>query len=456
VGLSERRQAKDGAVSHPPSRPASRPAETPAHPPANGRALAYRALRAILERGESLDAVLAAGAKHLPARERAFAHTLAATVLRHLGEIDSALAPLLKQPFKALAHDARALLRLGAAQTLILKTPPHATVAATVDLAKAEAPHFAGLTNAVLRRLVREPPAAPSEAEAARLNTPDWLWQSWCAEYGEANAIAIARIHAMEPPLDITAKEPDRWREALAAERLVTGTLRRPAGAGGEIRALPGYEDGAWWIQDAAAAMPARLLAPIAGGRVLDLCAAPGGKAAQLALMGCAVTAVERSESRAALLRGNLARLELAADIVVADAETFACAEPADGVLLDAPCTATGTIRRHPDIPWRKSAVDVGRMAPLQARLLDRAATLVRPGGLLVYAVCSLERAEGPSRIAAFLAGNDGFRRRAIEPAEVGGDARLITADGDLRTLPCHWAESGGMDGFYVARLERV
>jgi 16S rRNA (cytosine967-C5)-methyltransferase len=417
----------------------------PPRAPANGRILAYRALRAVLEQNDSLDAALAAGAA-LPARERAFAHTLVASALRHLGEIDADLAPLLNQPFKSLAPDARALLRLGAVQSLILKTPAHAAVAATVDLAKAEAPHFAGLTNAVLRRLLRE----------AGLNTPEWLWRSWSSAYGEETATAIACAHSVEPPLDITAREPDRWAEPLAAERLISGTLRRPAGAGGEIRMLPGYDEGAWWVQDAAAAMPARLLAPLAGGRVLDLCAAPGGKAAQLVAMGYEVTAVERSEPRAALLRENLARLGLTATVVVADAETFTPESLVDGILLDAPCTATGTIRRHPDIPWRKSMVDVGRMAPLQARLLDHAATLVRPNGLLVYAVCSLESAEGPDRIAAFLASNNGFRRRAIRPEEVGGDAALITPDGDLRTLPCHWREQGGMDGFYAARLERL
>lgn len=422
--------------------------------PTNGRTLAYRALRAVLEDNRSLDAALGGGAA-LPPRERAFAHTLVATVLRRLGEIDAVLAPLLTQPLKALAPDAHALLRLGAAQSLILKTPAHATVAATVELAKIEAPHFAGLTNAVLRRLVREAPLAEPNATSARLNTPDWLWRSWCESYGEDTAAAIAVAHAAEPPLDITAKEPERWAEALNATRLATGTLRRPAGTGGEIRSLPGYDEGAWWVQDAAAAIPARLVAPVSGGRVLDLCAAPGGKTAQLALMGCAVTAVENSEPRAALLRENLARLGLAATVVVADAESFTPDEPAAGVLLDAPCTATGTIRRHPDIPWRKGPVDVGRVTPLQKRLLDHAASLVRPGGLLVYAVCSLEAAEGPGRISEFLAANDGFRRLPIAADEVGGDSRLLTGDGELRTLPCHWPEHGGMDGFYAARLVR-
>ncbi|HTI86844.1 MAG TPA: transcription antitermination factor NusB [Alphaproteobacteria bacterium] len=422
----------------------------PARPPRDGRALAYRALRAVLEDDRNLDLALAS---ELPPREKAFAHMLAATTLKRLGEIDAALTPLLTQPFAKLAPDARALLRIGAVQ-MFMGTPPHAVVAATVDLAKAEAPHFSGLTNAVLRRLVREGLPQRDPRESARLNTPDWLWDSWLAAYGEDVAAKIAAAHLEEPPLDISAREPERWAEALGAELLPTGTLRRGARAGGEIRALPGYVDGAWWVQDAAAAMPARLLTGLAGKRVLDLCAAPGGKAAQLAAMGYDVVAVEQSPPRAQLLRDNLARLKLPAEIVVADATTYATT-PVDGILLDVPCTATGTIRRHPDIPWRKSAVDLGRLVPVQTRLLDHAATLLAPGGVLVYAVCSLESAEGPQRIAEFLARHDGFRRKPITPTDVGGDAGLITADGDLRTLPCHWAERGGMDGFYAARLLR-
>jgi 16S rRNA (cytosine967-C5)-methyltransferase len=427
----------------------------PQRAPADGRTLAYRALRAVIDDGISLDAALADNST-LAARERAFAHTLVATTLRRMGEIDATLTRFLTQPFKALAADARALLRLGAAQCLVLKTPAHATVSATVELAHAEAPHFAGLTNAVLRKVVQEQPFGAVDAKAARLNTPDWLWRSWCEAYGEETAVAIAAAHASEPPLDITAKEPERWTEALSAQALANGSLRRPTGAGGEIRALPGYDEGAWWVQDAAAAMPARLLAPVAGGHIIDLCAAPGGKSAQLALMGCTVTAVERAAPRAELLRENLRRLGYPADVVVADAETYRPAKLADGVLLDAPCTATGTIRRHPDIPWRKSTVDVGRMAPIQSRLLDHAASLVKSKGFLVYAVCSLEAAEGPARIEAFLSCNDGFRLSPISAAEVGGDKSLVTADGALRTLPCHWADKGGLDGFYAARLERV
>jgi 16S rRNA (cytosine967-C5)-methyltransferase len=202
--------------------------------------------------------------------------------------------------------------------------------------------------------------------------------------------------------------------------------------------------------------MPARLLAGLSGKRVLDLCAAPGGKAAQLAAMGCDVVAVEQSEPRAQMLRDNLARLKLASEVVIADAATYTTDRPADGILLDVPCTATGTIRRHPDIPWRKGAVDLGRLVPVQTRLLDHAATLLAPGGVLVYAVCSLEAAEGPQRIAEFLVRNEEFHRMPVTPAEVGDDASLITADGDLRTLPCHWSDKGGMDGFYAARLLRV
>jgi 16S rRNA (cytosine967-C5)-methyltransferase len=427
------------------------PSAAPSRAPRDGRALAYRALRAVLEDDRNLDVALAS---ELPPRERAFAHTLVATALKRLGEIDAALTPLLAQPFAKLAPDARALLRIGATQ-MFLDTPPHALVAATVDLAKSEAPHFSGLTNAVLRRLVREGLPQRDARAAAKLNTPDWLWDSWVAAYGDDVAEDIATAHLREPTLDITAREPERWAEPLGAEILPTGSLRRAPRAGGEIRALPGYDEGAWWVQDAAAAMPARLIAGLSGKRVLDLCAAPGGKTAQLVAMGYDVVAVEQSAPRAQVLRDNLSRLKLAAEVVIADATTTTTDRPVDGILLDVPCTATGTIRRHPDIPWRKSAVDLGRLVPVQTRLLDHAATLLSPGGVLVYAVCSLEAAEGPQRIAEFLSRNDDFHRKPITPAEVGGDAALITADGDLRTLPCHWAERGGMDGFYAARLLR-
>ena len=307
--------------------------------------------------------------------------------------------------------------------------------------------------------------------DAARLNTPAWLWQSWISAYGEDTARAIASSHLTEAPLDITPKtaaDARHWAEQLAATLLPTGTLRRAVD--GRIEALPGYADGVWWVQDCAAALPARLLGDVRGKRVLDLCAAPGGKTAQLAASGANVTALDISTPRMERLGANLARLSLEAEVIVADAAIWKPeGEPPalfDAVLLDAPCTATGTIRRHPDIPHLKRPADIARMAALQARLLAHAADLVAPGGCLVYCTCSLQPEEGPVRVADMLAARPDLARRPILAAELAGQASWLTADGDLRTLPCHPMPSGhpvgagsplsgGLDGFYAARLVR-
>jgi 16S rRNA (cytosine967-C5)-methyltransferase len=230
-----------------------------------------------------------------------------------------------------------------------------------------------------------------------------------------------------------------------------TGSLRRHAG--GLVTDLAGYADGAWWIQDAAAALPARLLGDVRGKHVIDLCAAPGGKTAQLAAAGARVAAVEQSKPRLDRLRENLARLKLAAELVAADAAAWRPDAPADAVLLDAPCSATGTIRRHPDLPWRKSAKDVPALAAAQQRLLANAAAMVKPGGRLVYAVCSLQPEEGPAAVARFLDRNTHFALEPVARNEIAGGADFVSPDGTLRTLPCHWIERGGIDGFYIARL---
>jgi 16S rRNA (cytosine967-C5)-methyltransferase len=265
---------------------------------------------------------------------------------------------------------------------------------------------------------------------------------------------AIAALQAAEPPLDLAvASRPEDWAARLGATLLPTGTLRLPHA--GAVRDLPGYDDGAWWVQDAAAALPARLLGDVRGATVIDLCAAPGGKAMQLAAAGARVVAVDRSKPRMARLQENARRTALAIDSVVADAAAWRPERPVQHVLLDAPCSSTGTLRRHPDVAWLKSQADVARMAPLQDALLDAAAAMLAPDGTLVYCVCSLQREEGPDRIAALLARNNGLRRRPVAAGEIGGLADLVTAEGDLRTLPCHLADHGGMDGFYAARLVR-
>lgn len=433
------------------------PGRTTAKAP-SARAVALDLLAAIRHRGQPLDQALERhdGLAQLASRDRAFARLLVTTTLRRLGQIDAALAGLLDRPLAAKAAGARDLLRLGAAQLLFLGTPPHAAVDSTVALATgAQLAPYRALVNAVLRRLAREAETLLAGQDAARLNLPDWLWTSWCAAYGEDTVRAIAGVLAAEPPLDISVRsDPEAWAKRLDAEQLPTGSLRLiHAGA---VTDLPGYAEGAWWVQDFAAALPARLLGDVAGQTVIDLCAAPGGKAAQLAAAGAEVVAVDRSATRMERVAANLERLGLTASRVVAEAQRWRPPKPVRYVLLDAPCSATGTLRRHPDIAWLKSQADVERLVPVQAQLLDAAIDMLSPGGTLVYCVCSLQPEEGPERVASLLARNAQVRRLPIRADEVGGLEPLITADGDLRTLPCHLAARGGMDGFYAARLVRT
>jgi 16S rRNA (cytosine967-C5)-methyltransferase len=315
-----------------------------------------------------------------------------------------------------------------------------------------DARHFAGLINAVLRRLAE----AGIEPDSLHLNTPDWLWRRWSANYGKAAAQAIAERHAEDPPLDITPKaDSSDWAEKLGGIVLPTGTVRIAAPRG-RIEDLPGYASGDWWVQDAAAALPARLIGESAGLRILDLCAAPGGKTAQLAAAGARVTALDQSQARLERLQANLARLHLSAEIIIADAATYQAPEPYDAVLLDAPCTSTGTVRRNPDIPHLKSQSDLAQLVPLQARMLDNALSLVRPGGLVVYCTCSLEPEEGKEQIDRLLGRSRDVVRIPVEPSEIGGAGHLISPAGDLRTLPCHRLGAGdGLDGFFAARLRR-
>ena len=430
------------------------------------RRAAAALLHAVLDRGRPLDEVLDDPANPAglppPGRDRAFARLLAATTLRRLGQLDAVVDAFVTRPIPASAVGVRHILRLGLVQLLFLGTPAHAAVATAVSLADRPAfSRYKGLVNAVLRRAGREAAALLDGQDAARLNTPDWLWTAWAAAYGEPEAHAIAEVHLNEPPIDLTVRDdPEVWAERLRTQDLEAailpmGSLRCAAG-GGAVSHWPGYQDGAWWVQDAAAALPARLLGNVAGQRVADLCAAPGGKTAQLAASGARVTAVDRSPARLKRLEGNLMRLGLAVELVAADAQAWTPEQPFDAVLLDPPCTATGTIRRHPDIARLKRAEDVAPMAALQARLLARAVELVRPGGMLVWCTCSLQPEEGERQIARLLDSGAPVRREPIGAHEVGGLGELVTADGDLRTLPSHGRSFGGLDGFHVARLRRV
>ncbi len=392
----------------------------------------------------------------LEQRDRNLAYRLTATVLRRLGQLDALIDMCLERPLPRKAATARNILRMGAAQICFLDTPHHAAVDTSVDLAQAagQGP-YKKLINAILRRLGREGEKLVGSQDAARLNTPDWLWESWLAAYGEDICRQIAEAHLSMPRLDITVKaDPAAWADKLGGEVIAGGSIR--LSDAGAVTELPGFETGDWWVQDAAAALPVGLLGEVAGKRVADLCAAPGGKTAQLAAAGARVTAVDRSKPRLAVLEQNLTRLNLTADCVEADAAAWEPNEPFDALLIDAPCTSTGTLRRHPDIGWLKSPKDVAGVAGVQGNLLKAAERLIKPGSVLVYATCSLQPEEGPLAIEQFLSSGGPFERSPISAADTGGLSECLTADGDLRTLPCHLASAGGMDGFFAARLIRL
>ncbi len=442
-------------------RPAGKPQS---HTVTSARAAALQIVAGVLDKGRPLDDILAEAGRasglftDLEARDRAFARLLSVTVLRRLGQIDDLLAHCLDRPLAEAKPRLRNILRLGAAQLVFIEVAGHAAVDETVRLAGREK-SSRGLVNAVLRRITREGKTVVEAQDAARLNTPDWLWRSWAQTFGEAQARAVASAHLAEPPLDLTvasAATAAEWVKSLDAEATFRTSLRR--GGGGRIEDLPGYADGAWWVQDAAATLPARLLLSAlddpAGAGIIDLCAAPGGKTAQLAAAGARVTAVDRSGKRLGRVSENLARLGLEADLVTADAADWRPDVPADAVLLDAPCTATGTLRRHPDAAYLKSPSDVARMAAVQARLAEAARDMLRPGGVLVYCTCSLQAEEGEAQAARLV--GEGFERLAVSAAEIDGFEAAVTGEGDLRTLPSFKAEKGGMDGFFAARLRRI
>ncbi len=409
------------------------------------RALAIDLLAAVLLEGGRLED---AGPDRESPEVRAFARRLAATTLRRAGQIDALLDRFLSRPLPRRAERTRLLLMLGMTQLLFEDVPAHAAVDTAVGLADT---HMKGLVNAVLRRSAREGQALVEGQDAARLNTPPRLLAGWEAAYGEAAARAIAEAHLREAPLDLTLRRPEAPGPLPEGETMPTGSLRiaRP----GAIGRMPGYEDGGWWVQDMAAALPARMLGPVAGERVLDLCAAPGGKTAQLAAAGARVTAVDRAPQRLDAARVNLARLGLEAEWIEADAADWRPDDLYPAVLLDAPCSATGTIRRHPDILHRRAGRRLDGLIELQDRLLANAARATAPGGRLVYACCSLEPEEGPERIAAFLAERSDF---ALEPVAFPALPEAAAPDGALRTLPSMLSGQGGMDGFYAARLVRV
>ncbi len=390
-------------------------------------------------------------------RDRALARSIATVSLRRLGTIRRLLAQCLDKGWPRKCGTLEWILIVTAAQILYLDVPDHAAVNSCVQAVRLDpaAAPFAALANAVARNVTRQKDTV--EPGDAFVDTPGWLALRWRKHYGEAAAEAIAEIHRREAPLDITVKQDaESWAEKLQGDVVDTGSIRLRVHT--PVPELPGYAEGAWWVQDAAAALPARLIRAESGERIADLCAAPGGKTAQLLSSGAQVVSVDRSAERLKRFAINLERLGYTPEAKVADIATFQ-APPFDAVLLDAPCSATGTMRRHPDVGWTKRASDIPLLAALQAKMLDRAALLVKPGGRLVYCVCSIEPEEGEAQIAALLRRNPDMSRSPVAADEVGGLEGCITPLGELRTLPHFMARREpplqGLDGFFAARLLR-
>lgn len=398
----------------------------------------------------------------LESRDRSLVRAILVTALRYRGTISRLIAGRLDRPLPANAHALSHVLHVAAAQVLFLDVPDSAAVDLAVSHANADprTRRFAGLVNAVLRGLSREK-AERLPAELARGDdAPEWFRDRLVAAYGEARAAAILAAHRVEAPVDFTVKsDPERWAGQLGGIVLPTGTVRveRLAGA---VSDLPGFADGAWWVQDAAAALPARMLGDLTGTTVVDLCAAPGGKTAQLALAGGEVTALDLSRNRLKRLGENLARLSFSAALVEADLQKWQPPALFDAVLLDAPCSSTGTVRRHPDVPWTKSAEDVARLAELQGRMLRAAARMVKPGGRLVFSNCSLDPAEGELLIPEFLAETPDIALDPVQPGEIAGADAFVDARGWLRTTPADLDLGrpgiSGLDGFFAARFLRI
>ncbi|WP_227285791.1 RsmB/NOP family class I SAM-dependent RNA methyltransferase [Boseongicola sp. H5] len=382
----------------------------------------------------------------LPPADAARAKRLTAEVLRHLGRLDAVLRPYLaRRPNMAVQN----ILRLGAYELLLDGSGAHGIVNSAVALAKRHprTARASGLVNAVLRKVAEDGPAAWEKTPPHPL--PVWLRKPIGKAFGHDVLLAIEAAHQAGAPIDLTPKTDGVT--VPGAQTLPTGSLRL---SHGQVSALPGYAEGAWWVQDAAAALPVRLLGDVASASVLDLCAAPGGKTLQLAARGAAVTALDISEDRIARLRENLARTGLSAQIVIADALEWN-GGPFDAVLLDAPCSATGTIRRHPDLPFVKSAEEVETLTRLQMQMLDRAKDFLKPGGRLVYCTCSLLPNEGENQVKAALKRHDDLEMVPVDPVSLGGEPGWSGPEGGLRLRPDFWAGLGGMDGFYMALLQR-
>ncbi len=431
------------------------------------RKAAAKLLAAVVDAKTSLDGLTDHEHGHpqyraLDMRDRALVRAILATALRFRRTIDNLISARLEKALPANATTLSHLLHVAAAQILFLDIPDSAAVDLAVTHAKSDprTARFSGLVNGVLRSLARgkaeELPAMLADTQDA----PEWFRSRLVSAYGANKAKEILAAHRVEAPVDFTVKsDPERWAVELGGIVLPTGSVR-VARLAAPVAELPGFSEGAWWVQDAAASLPARLFGDVAGLRVADLCAAPGGKTAPLAAAGAHVTAIDSSQNRLARLETNLQRLGFAATTIQTDILQLEPEQLFDAVLLDAPCSSTGTVRRHPDVPWAKSPADIEKLADLQRRMLERAVTFVRPGGRIVFSNCSLDPLEGEALVAAFREAQPGVAADPILPAEFPDLDQFLDAQGALRTTPADMALGdpaiSGMDGFFAARLRRV
>jgi 16S rRNA (cytosine967-C5)-methyltransferase len=437
----------------------------PAKPGLAARAAASKILAAVIDRKTPLDGMLDAEGGNpayrvLEDNDRALVRAILNSALRHLPRIEAAIASMLDTPLPEGARALHHVLVVAAAQMLYLDVPDHSAVDLAVEQANQDPRNrrFAKLVNAVLRRIGREKQAildGTSNVPAM----PLWFLKRLEAAYGREAALAISETQLAPAAIDVTVKsDPQGWADRLNGIVLPTGGVRLAA-FDGSIPSLDGFLEGEWWVQDAAASIPAKLFGSLAGKRVVDLCAAPGGKTAQLVLAGAIVTALDQSASRLRRLSSNLERLGLKAETVVADMAKFEPAELFDAALLDAPCSSTGTTRRHPDVLWTKGPEDIAKLAALQERLLVHALTLVKPGGLVVFSNCSLDPSEGEQLVARVLANNAAVERVPISADNWPGLEAAISPLGEFRTtpsmLPMSQGFAPGLDGFFAAVLRR-
>lgn len=460
------------SADRPRNRPAGKPQNSPLQEQDNRPGLAARKaaaklLAAVVDAHTPMDGLTDHEHGHpqyraLDMRDRALVRAILVTALRHRVSIAKMIAARLEKSLPANATALAHILHVAAAQILFLDVPDSAAVDLAVTHAKSDprTARFSGLVNGVLRALARAKETELAGVLAATDDAPDWFRERLVAAYGEDKARAILAAHRLEAPVDFSVKsDPEGWARKFGGIVLPTGTVRvehLPA----NVTDLPGFTDGEWWVQDAAAALPAKLFGDVAGLRVVDLCAAPGGKTAQLAAAGARVTAIDTSKNRLTRLKANLNRLKLTADVVQADLMAYKPDAPFDAVLLDTPCSSTGTVRRHPDVPWTKTQADVEKLADLQALLLDAAVRLVRPGGRIVFSNCSLDPLEGEDLVRSFLAGRTDITADPVESDEFAALDAFLTQEGWLRTtpadLPQATSELSGLDGFFAARLRRA